>query len=97
MLGRILVTLCIIAIGLVGLYGMENGNVGLVVVALLGLALIYRLIRHAEPDTLGSEAQASYDALAQHRDPALEEARRQFLSEPTIHQVMPNLGGGQEL
>lgn len=87
---------CVAIVCTVGFVAVVAWNPGLMIVA--ALAAVGLLI-HCVDSVDEVESQASREArfLAQHQDVALNEARRRFLAEPTIHLVMPNLGDGQEL
>lgn len=92
MLGRILLLLSCLAIGFVGMLALMSGSASLTIVVLLAIVLLVRYLLPSPTYRRPSAAER-----AQPVDEALEAARKAFLAEPTIHQVMPNLGGGQEL
>lgn len=91
-MSRIITALCCFAIGFVGIFALATMNLPLLIVVLLGIVLI---VQRALPDK--SNYRPPPPAELEHADEALEEARRLLMGEPTFKQVMPNLGGGQEL
>jgi hypothetical protein len=92
MLGRILLLLSCLAIGFVGMSALMSGSVSLTIVVLLAIVLLVRYLLPRPTCRRPASAERSEPV-----DEALQRAREAFLREPTIHQVMPNLGGGQEL